>query len=89
MMNSSQTEYQKILKAVPGLEEVVKNFHKRIDEPTMLLLMEFLLFGLSEYSLLSRFRIEEGLQFKDMLSSMFTLSDDEDFKEDDSSLYTG
>jgi magnesium chelatase subunit I len=89
MMNSSQTEYQKILKAVPGLEEVVKNFHKRIDEPTMLLLMEFLLFGLSEYSLLSRFRIEEGLQFKDMLSSMFTLSDDEDFNEDDSSLYTG
>ena len=68
---------------------IFSKFHKTIDEATKLLLMEFLLFGLSEYSLLSRFRIEEGLQFKDMLSSMFTLSDDEDFNEDDSSLYTG
>jgi len=44
--------------------------------------MEFLLFGLSEYSLLSRTKIEDGIQFKDMLSSMFTMPD-EDFEDDD------
>lgn len=89
MMNLSQKDYQKLLRSVPCLEEVVKKYHKKVDEQAKLLLMEFLLFGLSEYSLLSRLRIEEGLQFKDMLSSMFTLSDDEDINEDDPSMFTG
>jgi magnesium chelatase subunit I len=47
--------------------------------------MEFTLHGLAEYSLLSKFKLESGVQFKDMLSSMFTNeseeidSDPEDF----------
>jgi len=51
--------------------------------------MEFLLFGLSEYSLLSRTKIEDGIQFRDMLSSMFTMPQDEgDFEDgDDESQY--
>ncbi len=40
--------------------------------------MEFVLHGLTEYSLLSKFKMETGVQFKDMLSSMFTMSSDED-----------
>jgi magnesium chelatase subunit I len=49
--------------------------------------MEFLLFGLSEYSLLSRTKIEDGLQFRDMLSSMFTMSKDEDLEDEESSSF--
>ena len=50
--------------------------------------MELLLFGLSEYSLLSRTKIEDGLQFRDMISSMFSMPQDDDFEdEDDSSPY--
>jgi magnesium chelatase subunit I len=49
--------------------------------------MEFLLYGLSEYSLLSRTKIEDGLQFRDMLSSMLTLSKDDELEEDESSLF--
>jgi magnesium chelatase subunit I len=53
-----------------------------------LILMEYLLFGLSEYSLLSRSKIEDGIQFRDMLSSMFTMPEAEDFEdEDDESQY--
>jgi magnesium chelatase subunit I len=37
-----------------------------------LLYMEFTLHGLAEFSLLSKFKLESGVQFKDMLSSMFT-----------------
>ena len=49
--------------------------------------MEFVLFGLSEHSLLSRFNMENGVQFKDMISSMFSMSSGEEIDNDDSSLY--
>ena len=45
--------------------------------------MEFMLHGLAEFSLLSKNHIEFGLQFKDMLSSMFTFSEEDDIEEDD------
>ncbi len=40
--------------------------------------MEFLLFGLAEFSSLSKHKLESGTQFRDMLSSMFTLNDEDD-----------
>jgi len=79
--NTSNEEYEKILKSVPGLKELVKKYHPKAKEKEQLLLMEFLLHGLSEYSMLSKFRLERGIQFKDMLSSMFTM-DTEEGKED-------
>ncbi|MGE5498961.1 MAG: magnesium chelatase [Syntrophothermus sp.] len=81
MHNFSNHDYKKALNAVPGLRELVNKYHPNEDEPAKLLLMEFALHGLSEYSLLSKFRLEKGLQFKDMLSSMFTMG-----KEDDDEL---
>jgi magnesium chelatase subunit I len=35
--------------------------------------MEFALHGLAEFSLISKHHLSAGLQFKDLLSSMFTL----------------
>ncbi len=83
----SNSEYEKLLLSVTGLKEVVNKFIKNEDE-FCLLYMEFLLHGLSEFSLLSKFRLERGLQFKDMLTSMFTMSPpEEDANEDDESFY--
>ena len=82
MTNISSKEYEKALKKVPGLLELVKKYVPKSDEPTQFLFMEFALHGLAEYSLLSKFRLEEGTQFKDMLSSMFSLSSDEDDESD-------
>jgi magnesium chelatase subunit I len=46
--------------------------------------MEFALHGLAEFSLISKHNLTSGLQFKDLLSSMFSLpKDDEDESEDD------
>lgn len=88
MMNLSDKEYKKLIQSVPCLEDVVKKFHPNTNGNSRLLLMEFLLFGLSEYSLLSRTKIEDGIQFRDMLSSMFTMPADDDFEdEDDESQY--
>jgi magnesium chelatase subunit I len=68
-----QSEFEKRIKAVPGLAELVNEFHKHQDAATKLFLMEFALHGLAEFSLISKHNLSAGLQFKDLLSSMFTL----------------
>jgi magnesium chelatase subunit I len=83
----SNDDYKKKLKSVPGVKEVVQKYYPKEDADTKYLLMEFILFGLSEHSLLSRSRLENGIQFKDMLSSMFSMSSDDEPGTDDSSLF--
>ncbi len=45
--------------------------------------MEFALYGLAEYSMLSKHELETGAQFKDLLSSMFSMPTMEDGELDD------
>jgi magnesium chelatase subunit I len=71
--DASQTEYEKNLKSVPGLTDLVNEFHKNQDQQSKIFLMEFALHGLAEYSLISKHNLTAGLQFKDLLSGMFTL----------------
>lgn len=79
----SDEVYESILCKVPGLRDLVLKYHPKVQPRDQLLLMEFALHGLSEYSLLSKFKLETGVQFKDMLSSMFTMNNqDEDDMED-------
>ncbi len=79
-------EYAKALRAVPGLEALVKKEHRGLSEEDQLFLMEFALHGLAEYSQLSKHRLARGVQFKDLLSSMFSMpgppEDDEDFDDE-------
>ncbi len=75
--NNNDKDYENTLNSVPGLNSFVKKFFPDESHQTILLLMEFTLFGMSEYSLISKFRLEQGLQFKDIMSSMFTLTDEE------------
>lgn len=85
-----QADFESKLKSVPGLVELVNEFHKNKDASTKLFLMEFALHGLAEYSLISKNHLTAGLQFKDLLSGMFTLPrpgegedlDDEDDEND-------
>lgn len=80
----SQPDFEKKIKSVPGLNDLIQELHKNQDTGTKLFLMEFALHGLAEYSLISKHHLTAGLQFKDLLSSMFTLprpgaeDDDED-----------
>ena len=80
----SDKEYERVLTSVPGLKEIVKKYHPHEKGKDQLLLMEFVLHGLAEYSMLSKYKLEYGLQFKDMLSSMFSINDSED--EDDQNI---
>lgn len=84
-----QPAYESTLKNVPGLAELIREFHKGKDAQTQLFLMEFALHGLAEFSLISKHNLATGNQFKDLLSSMFTLprpgevDEDEDDQDDD------
>ena len=79
----AQPEFEKALKKIPGLHELVNSFHKGQDSSLKLFLMEFALHGLAEYSLISKHNLVSGHQFKDLLSSMFTLSKDVNEEESD------
>ena len=72
--------YKKVLMEVDGLHELVKKFHPKLSENQTLLLMEFVLHGLAEFSQLSKDYLNSGFGFSDMFDSLFNvdLADDED-----------
>jgi magnesium chelatase subunit I len=73
-----QQEYKKNLNSVTGLKALVKKFHPRLTENQDLLLMEFVLHGLSEFSQLNKGFLDNGFAFSDMFNSLFNLQPDED-----------
>ena len=77
----NQVDFEKALKGIPGLIDLIKEYQKTQPEAVKLFLMEFALHGLAEYSLISKHNLTAGNQFKDLLSSMFTLP--KNFSEDD------
>ncbi len=79
----NQPEFEKAIKKIPGLNELINEFHKGQDTSVKLFLMEFALHGLAEYSLISKHNLTTGHQFKDLLSSMFTLPKNVQEEEDD------
>jgi magnesium chelatase subunit I len=86
-----QQEFEKKLNQVPGLAELINEFHKNQDQEAKLFLMEFALHGLAEFSLISKHNLTAGLQFRDLLSGMFTLPKpgDEDEDDDDENFSSG
>jgi len=92
-----EKDFEKQLNEVPGLKKLVSKVLPDADKATHLLMSEFALHGLAEFSMLSKNNLEDGLQFKDLLSSMFTVpgpvdqkstegegEGDEDFNEPES-----
>ena len=76
-------DYKNRLLAIDGLDDVVEQFHPTIKGNEKLFLMEFVLHGLSEFSLLSKKTLERGLQFKDLTDSLFSMPRSGKFDEDD------
>lgn len=73
-----ENDYRQALHEVPGLYEAVRQFHPQANEQETLLLMEFLLFGLSEFSLLSRHTDQDDVAFRDILGAMLDGNDEEE-----------
>lgn len=76
-------EYKKALNSVTGLKALIKKFHPNLTPTQELLLMEFVLHGLSEFSQLSKGFLDNGFAFSDMFNSLFNLQPDDDHDLDD------
>lgn len=80
IFDANKKDYRKELNNIPGLEQLIDKYQKTAHEGFKYFLMEFALFGLAEYSMLSKHQLEQGMQFKDLFTSMFNmpeLGDDE------------
>lgn len=74
------------LYAVDGLHALVKKTFSHANEKEAALLMEFVLHGLSSFSLISKKIMETSVEFKDLMGSMLNIrssSNDEDLEDED------
>ncbi len=71
-----------VLYKVDGLYGFIKKYFPNANEKENALLMEFVLHGLSAYSMISKKVIEGKIQFKDLIGSMMNLGQ-MNFEEDD------
>jgi len=72
IQNQSKNKvYEQALEKVDGLVEFVEKYMPEVSKSEKYLWMEFILFGLSEHSKLSKNSINTGVQFKDLVGSMF------------------
>ena len=65
----SDEEYKKILGAIVPLEILIKKYQPNLDVNEKYFMKEFILWGLVEYDKLSKDRLSDGYQFKDMYGS--------------------
>jgi len=84
LVNAPYNSYKQALDSISGLRELVTKLHPGLSEPEQYLFMEFCLHGMAEFSLIGKFRLERGIEFKDMLSSLFSFSNSpEDYEEEE------
>ena len=79
----TNAQYNKALMGVPNLYDLVKKFHPKLSENQTLLLMEFVLHGLAEYSQLNKNYVSGGFGFSDMFGSLFNAEFNSEEDEDD------
>lgn len=71
----TEKEYRAKLNEIPDLDKITAKYNPNVGEDDKILLMEFILHGLAEYSMLSKNILEEGLSFSDLFSSVFSMDD--------------
>jgi len=75
MLLETDKGYGQILKNIPGLADLVEEYVPKLTATEKLVMMEFVLFALSEHSLIGKKSLERSIQFKDLLGSMFSEKD--------------
>ncbi len=70
---ASDKDYAARLKTIDGLDELIEKVYPTFEGREKLFMMEFVLHGLAEFSLISKKSLDTGLQFKDLTDSLFDL----------------
>jgi len=80
--NISDEERVRELYKVDGLHALVKKHFRQGNEKETALLMEFVLHGLSAYSIISKKILENKVEFKDLMGSMLNLGSASAYEEE-------
>ena len=80
--NTSDKDKILLLYKVDGLHQLVKKYFPQLNEAQSALMMEFVLHGLSSYSLISKKIFENKVEFKDLMGSMMNFTE-KDFEFDE------
>lgn len=75
LLDVNDKTYKNNLETIPGLAGIVDIYCEKLTKNEKLVMMEFVLFGLAEHSLIGKNNLERGIQFKDILGSMFSEKD--------------
>lgn len=75
---TAQDEYEKLLMEVDGLKDFVQHHIGKAEKQELLLMMEYVLHGLAEFSQISKTNDVRGQVFKDIMSGMFNAGNDTD-----------
>lgn len=73
---------------IDGLHALVKKYFSNANEKEAALLMEFVLHGLSSYSLISKKVLETSVEFKDLMGSMLNIESSFGSEEEDEDDYS-
>jgi len=80
--NTSDKDKMLLLYKVDGLHSLVKKYFPKLNDEKAALMMEFVLHGLSSYSLISKKIFENKVEFKDLMGSMMNFTE-KDFEFDE------
>ncbi len=86
LVDSTDADKQAALYKVDGLHAFVKKHFPQANNLENALLMEFVLHGLSSYSIISKKMLEGRIEFKDLMGSMMdfgAVPEEDDLTEDD------
>lgn len=75
LSDENQKTYKQGLRKVDGLLDLVERFFPEETSEQKEFLMEFVLHGMAEYSLISKQPLDEGVKFNDLLDSMLSKED--------------
>jgi magnesium chelatase subunit I len=79
--NTTDKDKTLLLYKVDGLNSLVKKYFGQANETQSALMMEFVLHGLSSYSLISKKIFENKIEFKDLMGSMMNFGS-KDYEEE-------
>lgn len=74
LLLSDDRNYKRVLESIPNLSELVETYAPKL-KAQKLVMMEFVLFALAEHSLIGKNSLVQGVQFKDLLGTMFSEKD--------------
>ncbi len=80
--NTTDKDKILMLYKVDGLHSLIKKYFPQLNEEQSALMMEFVLHGLSSYSLISKKIFENKVEFKDLMGSMMNFTE-KDFEFDE------